>query len=227
MGLLRLNRGSAPSRREDAHCRGFAVTGIGGGVGRRCRDQSGKPACSQSTTTGVSPVSTLVPRLACTSLALLLALPAAAVTLTVGASGCQFGSIQQAIERAATTPEADVIRVANNASYGFQALKKLDAYPLALVGGYPDCQPAPVPNGQTTLDGNGMGGFGAVHRRRRSGCVQLRDPAAARRSGCSGAVAACMLMRRRDASPSPMSASPAMPPIRAAASPSTAPQVMP
>ena len=101
-------------------------------------------------------MSTLVPRLACTSLALLLALPAAAVTLTVGGSGCQFGSIQQAIERAATTPEADVIRVANNASYGFQALRKMDAHPLSLVGGYPDCQPASVPNGQTTLDGNGL-----------------------------------------------------------------------
>ena len=102
------------------------------------------------------PLSTLIPRLACASLALFLALPATAATLSVGASGCQFGSIQQAIDFAALTPEADLIRVANNANYAFQALKKRDAHPLALVGGYPDCLPASLPSGQTVLDGSGL-----------------------------------------------------------------------
>lgn len=101
-------------------------------------------------------MSTLIPRFACASLALLLALPATAATLTVGGPGCQFGSIQQALDAAAMNADADVIRVAINASYGFQALRKMDAHPLSLVGGYPDCQPASVPNGQTTLDGNGL-----------------------------------------------------------------------
>jgi hypothetical protein len=90
------------------------------------------------------------------AIALIYAGPTAAASFSVGGAGCQFASIQAAIDQAALTPEADVIRIANNASYHFQALRKLDPHPLSLVGGFPSCFPASVPNGQTRIDGSGL-----------------------------------------------------------------------
>ncbi|MBK6726436.1 MAG: hypothetical protein IPG63_04110 [Xanthomonadales bacterium] len=82
---------------------------------------------------------------------------AQAATFTVGGSGCQFHDLQNAIDQAAMTDEADDIRIANNASYTQQALKKTDPYRVSLLGGYPDCLPASAATGLTTLRGTGLG----------------------------------------------------------------------
>ncbi|MGE4072408.1 MAG: hypothetical protein AB7E72_14655 [Lysobacterales bacterium] len=95
-------------------------------------------------------------------LQMILAIPAlhaaalSAATYTVGGAGCQFSSLQSAIHQAGLTPEADVIRIAGNTNYTFQALVKADPFKLGLVGGYPNCLPAALPNGQTRINGSGL-----------------------------------------------------------------------
>ena len=72
-----------------------------------------------------------------------------AATLTVGGSGCQFPTVQQALDQAALTAENDEIRVAYNIAYTQQALTKSDPYDVSVTGGYANCNIATSPTGST------------------------------------------------------------------------------
>lgn len=82
----------------------------------------------------------------------LSAAPIQAADYWVGqGSSCDFPTIQQAIDAARATPEADTIRIARSGVYSNQAL--LVDTSLHLVGGYPACGAADR-EGRTALTGN-------------------------------------------------------------------------
>ena len=78
-----------------------------------------------------------------------------AATLTVGGSGCQFPTVQKALDHAALSAASDEIRVANTLAYTQQALTKSDPYDVSVTGGYANCNIATSPTGSTVLDGSG------------------------------------------------------------------------
>lgn len=78
-----------------------------------------------------------------------------AATLTVGGSGCQFPTVQKALDHAALSAASDEIRVANTLVYTQQALTKSDPYDVSVTGGYANCNIATSPTGSTVLDGSG------------------------------------------------------------------------
>lgn len=78
--------------------------------------------------------------------------PLQAAEFWVGAgSACHYAAIQDAIDAARATPEADTIRIAKDGAYTGQALS-IDT-PVSLVGGYPACGAADR-DGYTSLEGN-------------------------------------------------------------------------
>ena len=101
--------------------------------------------------------------------ALVRSAPAEAFIYTVGASGtnnnCSFPTIQEALDKAASTTEDDEIWITRDVAEGWyrsQALVANDADEvpqggpggLRLVGGFDDCWDV-TPEGMTELDGNG------------------------------------------------------------------------
>lgn len=66
--------------------------------------------------------------------------PLHAATLTVGADfGCDFTSLQAAIDHAAATPGPDVIRVARNQRH-VDDVTVVSVGDVRIVGGYSDCR---------------------------------------------------------------------------------------
>lgn len=96
-----------------------------------------------------------------------------ALTFLVGSDGvCDYDTVQEAINGAASNPGPDSIHIANNAAYSQQALT-IGSQDLILEGGYADCASA-TPTGVTTLDGAG-GTAAPVLRISGSGVRDLRN----------------------------------------------------
>lgn len=114
------------------------------------------------------------------SAAILLLLFAAAaaraqspVTFLVGADeACDYATIQQAVDAAATIPGPDFIHVARNGVYGAQAIK-IGGQDLEIIGGFDTCADATAEGG-TTLSGAG-GAADSVVQIRGGGLRRLRN----------------------------------------------------
>lgn len=74
------------------------------------------------------------------------------------ASGCTHTTIQAAVAAAESSPGADVIRVARDATYTAQQVMISTRQELEIAGGYDSCS-AESASGTTTLDGAGGGGY--------------------------------------------------------------------
>lgn len=78
-----------------------------------------------------------------------------AATILVGGDACDFTSIQDALDAAASNPGADTIRVATNATYTAQALK-IANQSLTITGGFSSCTATePTPGARTIISGLG------------------------------------------------------------------------
>ena len=78
-------------------------------------------------------------------------------TYLVGGDECDYDTIQEAINGAASHPGPDIIHIANNLSYTQQALT-IGGQDVVIIGGYATCSSA-TPAGLTTI--NGAGGAAA------------------------------------------------------------------
>ena len=88
-------------------------------------------------------------------------------------AGCDFDTVQEAVDAAAAAPGEDVIAIANNRSYTAQQIHIDDAADLALYGGFASCPSAPS-NARTTLDGTG-GAAAPVITHEGAGLLELRN----------------------------------------------------
>lgn len=82
-------------------------------------------------------------------------LPVQAANFLVGSgSGCEFGSIQAAVNAAASNPGADTVRIANAGSYFAEAVT-IGAQNLIIDGGYANCADTTPSGGSAVISGQG------------------------------------------------------------------------
>ena len=81
---------------------------------------------------------------------------AATQVRTVGASGCDFGDLQAAVDYMSTLPSADdkILRIAYDMQYTNVALT-IDDVSLTLAGGYASCASSEPTNFESNLFGTG------------------------------------------------------------------------
>ncbi|MCR6702129.1 MAG: hypothetical protein NVV68_13690 [Dokdonella sp.] len=117
----------------------------------------------------------LLPAL-CGLLAAVLAGPATAAVLTVGApgTGCNHTSVQAAVNAAQATPGADTIRISRSQSWTAQQIGIDSPQDIELIGGFATCGAAAPDGVKTVLDGTG-GDRRPVLTIRGNGVFRLRN----------------------------------------------------
>lgn len=78
----------------------------------------------------------------------------AAILLAGPGAGCQFATIQAAIDAAASLPGSDEVRIANTGTYSAQAIT-LGAQDLILIGAYANCTDTLPSGGSAIISGQG------------------------------------------------------------------------